>query len=333
MHRLTATYKIELPYHLRIRRSKEDPLRYNAVIEEFDVEVALVCDGDVGYKEKDDLNFTRIVTQINVSISRDEDSAPPDVIVSEKAKRDFRDRVPWFEKRLDEYRLIAIEAANRVIRFFRYEMRTPNLLEFTGGDKFLNPHWTNETGKEIEPGIITVGGHVIHPRGPLLLGEKDFTEAEDEKLRYVLQNDIAIELHMAFLADAQTSVINGKLRRAVLEMAIACEVAVKGALFANSTTAGATYEYLEEKGRVHIKVIELIDGVAKAVFGQSFKDADPDAYKDIDHLFRARNKVAHRGDLIYRDDCGTKHNVDRPTLAAWWASVETLMSWIDKTLM
>lgn len=331
MHRLTATYKIELPYQLRIRRSKEDPLRYNAFIEEFDVEVALVCDGDVGYKEKDDLHFTRTVTQIDVSISRDEDSAPPDVIVSEIAKRDFRDRAPWFEKRLNEYRLIAIEAANRVIRFFRYEMRTPNLPEFTGGDEFLNPHWTNETGKEIQPGIIIVGGRVIHPRGPLLLGEKDFTEAEDEKLRYVLQNDIIIELHMVFLADAQTSVMNGKLRRAVLEMAIACEVAVKGAIFANSTTAAA-YEYLEDKGRVHTKVIELIDGVAKAAFGQSFKDVDPIAYKDIDHLFRARNKVAHRGELIYRDDCGAQHNVDRPTLAAWWVSIETLVSWIDKTL-
>lgn len=332
MYRLTATYNIELPYPFRIRRSEEDPLRFRTVIEEFDVEVVLVCYDGARYKEKDDLYFTRIVTHIDVSISRDEDSAPPDVIVSEKGTRDFRDRAPWFENKMDEYRLISIEAANRVIRFFRYEMRTPNLQEFTGGDEFLNPYWTNENGEEIEPGIIKINAGVIRSRGPLLLGEKDFTESEDERLRYVLQNDIEIELHMMFLADTQTSIKNGKLRRAVLEMAIACEVAVKGAIFANSTTAAA-YECLEDKGRVHTRVIKLIDGFAKAAFGQSFKDVDPIAYKDIDHLFRARNKVAHRGDLTFRDDNGTQHNVDRPTLTAWWASIETLMSWIDKTLM
>ena len=98
MYRLIATYKIELPHPLRIRRSKDDPLRYNAVIEEFDVEVALVCDGDSEYKEKDDLHFTRTVTQIEISISRDEDSAPPDVIASERGARDFRNRAPWFHQ-------------------------------------------------------------------------------------------------------------------------------------------------------------------------------------------------------------------------------------------
>ena len=83
MSRFTATYNIELPNQLRIRRSKDDPLRYNAVIEKFDVEVVLVCDDGSRYKEKDDLYFTRMVTRIVMSISHDEDSAPPDVIVSE----------------------------------------------------------------------------------------------------------------------------------------------------------------------------------------------------------------------------------------------------------
>ncbi len=146
-----------------------------------------------------------------------------------------------------------------------------------------------------------------------------------------MQNDVNIEMHMEFFADAQTSVVNGKFRRAILELAIACEVAVKGAFFAKSTIAGAAYEYLEDKGKVHTRVIELIDGVAKVALGQSFKDVAPDAYKDIDHLFRARNKVAHRGELIYRDEGGTEREVDRSTLEAWWVSVDTLLSWIDKT--
>jgi len=334
MYRLTATYKIELPNQLRVKRSEDDPLCYNAVIEEFDVKVALVYDGGFWYKAKDDLHKTRKVSRIDVSISRDENSAPPDILVSETGERDFKDRGPWFSKRAKEYRRVALEAANRVIRFFRYEMRTPRLLEFTDiNNKFRNPQWTNEAGKDLQPGLSESVVTGLLARGPGLFGEKDFTEAEDEKLLYTLQNDVDIEVHMEFLADAQTSVKNGELRRAILEMAIAYEVAVKGAFFAKSTTAGAAYEYLEDKSRVHTKVIELIDGVAKAAFGQSFKDDDPNAYKDIDHLFRARNKVAHRGEMIYRDDGGTEHEVDRPTLESWWASEDTLMKWIDKHRM
>ena len=232
------------------------------------------------------------------------------------------------------YRRISLEAANRVIRFFRYEMRTPSLLEFINSNQdFRNPQWTNEAGEEIQPGIIEFVVTGLRPRGPRLVGEKDFTEAEDDKLRYALQNDVDIEMHMEFLADAQTAIKIGKLRRAILEMAIACEVAVKGAFFAKSTTAGAAYEYLEDRGRVRVSVIELIHVVAKEAVGQGFKDVDPDAYQDINYLFQARNKVAHRGLMIYRDVGGTKREVDRPTLEAWWASVDILMSWIDTTLM
>jgi len=331
MYRLTATYKIELPNQLRVKRSKDDPLRYTAVIEGFDAEMVLVRNGGASIKEKCDVHETRAVTRIDISISRDEDSAPPDVPVNEKGGRDFTDRAPWFGKREHEYRRMAVEAVNRVIRFFKYEMKTPRLREFSVHDtEFRNPQCTNRDGKEFQSGIIELTSSVLSPPGPGLLGQKDFTEDEDAKLRRALQNDLDIEIHREFLSDAQTSVLNDKLRRAILEIAIACELAVKGAFFAKATTAGAAYEYLEDKRRVHVKVIELIDGAAKVAFGQSFKDVDPNAYTHIDFLFRARNKVAHRGERIYRDDGGTEYQVDRQTLEAWWASVDTLMKWIDK---
>jgi len=331
MYRLTATYKIELPNQFRVKRSKDDPLRYTAVIEEFDVEVVLVCNGGTSFKANGDLHETRTVTRIDVSISSDEDSTPPEVPTLEKGGRDFKDRASWFGKRADEYSRIAIEAANRVIRFFKYEMRTPRLREFSKvNSDFSNPLWTNRNGKELETGRIEFVVTVLSPPGPGLLGEKDFTEAEDVKLRSALQSNLDIEMNMDFLSDAQTSVINGKLRRAILEMAIACEVAVKGVFFSKSTTAGAVYEYLEDNRQVHVRVIDLINGAAKVAFGQSFKDLDPDAYKNIDFLFRARNKVAHRGERIYRDDGGTEYHVDRPTLEAWWESVDKLMNWIDQ---
>jgi len=167
MYRLTATYKIELPNQLRVKRSKDDPLRYTAVIEEFDVEVVLVCNGGASFKAKGDLYETRAVTRIDVSISRDEDSAPPDVPVRVTGSRDFTDRASWFSKRRDEYRRIAVEAVNRVIRFFKYEMKTPSLQEFSvNNNAFCKPQWINISGKEFQTGIIEFTGTILSPPGP-----------------------------------------------------------------------------------------------------------------------------------------------------------------------
>lgn len=330
MYRLTATYNIELPDRLRVKRSKDDPLRYAADIEGFVAEVVLICNEGVSIKLMNEAYETRSCRRINISISRDEDSAPPDIIITEKGGRDFTDRVAWFDKQSNEYRRIAAIAVNRVIRFFKYEMKTPHLREFSMyAPEFNNAHWTDMVGKKIEGGLIELTANPLSRPGLGLLGEKDFTEDEDTKFINAFQNDLDIEIHREFLSDAQTSVHNDKLSRAILEIAIACELAVKGAFFAKATTAGAAYDYLEDKSRVHVKVIELIDGAAKVAFGQSFKDVDPKAYTHIDFLFRARNKVAHRGERTYRDDGGTEYQVDRPTLEAWWASVDTLMKWID----
>ena len=322
---------MELPYWLRIKRAEDDPLVYTSLIEGFDAEVILVRNGGASIKEKGKKHETCAVTRIDVSISRDEDSAPPDVPVNEKGGKNFTDRAPWFGEREPKYRWAAVEAINRVIRFFKYEMNTPQLREFSMHDaNFSNPRWTNKNGNDLQSGIFEFTLSILSPPGPELLGEKDFTKNEDKKLRHALQNDLEIEIHREFLSDAQTSILNDKLHRAILEMAIACEVAVKGTFFAKATVAGSVYEYLEDKKRVSVKVIELIDGVAKVAFGQSFKDVDRDAYTHIDFLFRARNKVAHRGERTYRDDQGNEHQVDRPTLEEWWVSVDTLMKWLAK---
>ena len=71
-----------------------------------------------------------------------------------------------------------------------------------------------------------------------------------------------------------------------------------------------------------------LDAVAKHTLGESFKEANPTAFENIDLLFRCRNKVAHKGELTYRLDSGIQHSVNRETLETWWASTEELMVWI-----
>jgi len=331
MYRLTASYRIELPNWLRVKRAEDDLLRYTAVIEGFDTEVILVRNGGASIKKEGEKHETRAITRIDVSVSRDEDSAPPGVAVNEKGGSNFTDRAPWFDEREPEYRRVAVKAVNRVIHFFKYEMNTPRLREFSMHDaQFDNPEWTNRDGEKLQSGLVKFTVSLLPFRDRGLLGEKDFTENEDTALGDALQNDLDIKTHREFLSDAQTSILNGKLRRAILEMAIACEVAVKGAFFAKGSVAGAAYEYLENKKNLRVRVLELVGGAAKAAFGESFKDVDPGAYTHIDFLFRTRNKVAHRGEMFYLDDENNEHQVDRSILETWWESVDKLMEWIAK---
>ena len=329
MPRLTAIYVIELARYVRVRRSEDDRLRYSATIDGFDVEIVLIPNGGARSQQAGDIYETRAMTRISVSVSRDEDSAPPNIDTNNEGHRDFRRRSTWFGER-PEYREVAVKAVNRMVRFCKYELQIPKLRELHVHDsQFQNPKWLGADDLELDSGVVELSVELLSSQGPGLVGEKDFTADHDERLQDVLQNGLSVEIHQEFLADAQTSIVNGNLRRAILEMAIACEVAIKQLFFKESTTAGAAYEYLESKRHVNVRAIDLIHGVAKEVFGESFKDVDSEAYLHIDLLFRSRNKVAHRGRAIYRDN-GGEHTVNRECLEEWWSSVDILMNWIEQ---
>jgi hypothetical protein len=126
------------------------------------------------------------------------------------------------------------------------------------------------------------------------------------------------------MSDAQSVVLQGNMRRAVLEMAIACEIAAMQALFSPSTQFGAAYGHLAGKGKVNVKVIDLIDSAAKTVLKRSFKEDEKIHYDNIDHIFRCRNQAAHKGKLTYKDK-GVEHSVDKSTLSVWWDSALILL--------
>ena len=111
-------------------------------------------------------------------------------------------------------------------------------------------------------------------------------------------------------------------------MALAVEVMVKRKFFGGDDAAGATFDHLEDKGKVNVRVIDLLHLTAKEVYGESFKETSHDEYEHLDHLFRARNKVAHRGTAVFRDDKSNLHVVDNAMLRRWWDAVTTLRSWL-----
>jgi len=132
-----------------------------------------------------------------------------------------------------------------------------------------------------------------------------------------------------FLSDCQTSIVEGNYPRGVLEMAIACEVAIKQAFFFDKTPAGAAFEYLESKQHVEFPVVEFLHGPAQAAFSESFKTKNPKDYQNLEFLFRCRNKIAHRAAAYYSDG-KTNKEIDRETLEQWWITVDKLFAWLDK---
>ena len=194
-------------------------------------------------------------------------------------------------------------------------------------DSLNNPEWTDCDGVQLGKGT----GLVTLEPTPGMYGELGtvlFQKKHDKAFIRALLSPIEPRLEEEFLYDAQVSIWRGNIRLAVFEMALTVEVIVKRKIFGVDVAVGSAFEHLEDKGKVNVPVVDLLHSTAKAVYGESFKETNPAEHKHLDHLFRARNKVAHRGKAVFRDDKGVLHEVDDAMLPLWWDTVTTLQSWL-----
>ena len=129
------------------------------------------------------------------------------------------------------------------------------------GCDFQNPVWIDESRNKIENNEWFGVGTPL----PSLsrFGVRSLSSHDDADLVNVLQNPISPDLFEELLSDAQSAAFQDNLRRSILKTAIACETVVKQTFFAKATPSGAAYEYLEDKGKVHVTIPELIHSVAK----------------------------------------------------------------------
>ena len=104
---------------------------------------------------------------------------------------------------------------------------------------------------------------------------------------------------------------------------------VKRTFFAKASPAGAAFDYLEDKAKVSVRVLELLDVIAEEAFSRSYRKENGADYQYIDQLFRCRNKIAHRGELLFRDDHGATVQVDAKTVGIWWLAVANLKDWLE----
>lgn len=218
-----------------------------------------------------------------------------------------------------------------LLDYFRYERGMPFLRPINAG------HVTSCTWKDANGNVIRDDEQVVYlaefpgfPAGLSSLGSSALPPTEMYKLHDAIVSPKTYTVVDELRSQARDAIFEGQLMLAVLLLAVATEVAVKLAFFGEGSIASDAFDFLEDKGKVEVSTIEMIHGVAKRAFGVSFQEAHPKDYEHISFLFRCRNKVAHRGRLLYSDGKnGPMRTLDRGTMNQWWNSVTNLLEWLS----
>lgn len=325
---LTAKFSIEVSSPCLLQWPEEAIPEVVTTYNSFHVVAKLVSAEHWRSKTGADTDWTTGLGEIQIEVSRNEPDSPPDVIVTPEGMRDLTLQGEYLRPKQGEYKAAAREIANRILRFFQYSLSTPLVRQISTWDQALHAAtWWDANGREVRGDVIFVAEPLPGRRGEM--GVRRLTPTELPELQAFVSNPIEPSLTLTLLSDAQTAWFEGSLRRSVLELAICTEVMVKRRFFAGDSPVGAAFDYLEDRAKVSVRVLDLVDSVAQEAFGKSYKAEDPDNHKRIDHLFRCRNKIAHRGELSFRDDSGKTVTVDAPLVVTWWQAVSHLRTWLE----
>lgn len=328
MPRLFAEFYVELPGQCLYAFPDAAEVTYKLPFQEYEVEIALQMEKGSTNRGHGDINWIGTLHTLKVTASREEPEFPPVVTPDIAGKRDYSSQFEYFWGRIGQYAVAAREITNRLVRYFQFVLGTPHLEEFKGSHQaFSNATWKNSLGEEVGKGAtIVVFPSVPGLHGPL---RADCLCQENlDDLGKFLLNPRDFSVAEQLIDNARGAWFNENLQRTVLELAIGCEVVVKRRFFSEDSPSGAAFDYLEDKAKVNVKVLELIDAVAHAAFGKSFRTSNPDDYRKIDNLFRCRNKIAHRGVLSLRNDSAETIVPDKNMVADWFNSVVKLKTWL-----
>lgn len=328
MPTLTAKFSLEIGSPCRLSWPDGQIPEVIATFGDCRVAAKLVSGESWRGKYKDDTNWTTLLCKLAIDVTKDECESCPGVIVRPDGMQDYIAQSGYLRSKQPEYQKAAYEMAHRILLYFQYSLFTPFVETIALENQSLqNPTWYDETGTELKSGSVFV-------RPPIQglndeLGAKKLSPVELPKLQLFVLAPREPSLAEALLSEAQTAWFEGSLRRSVLELAICTEVLVKRCFFAHASPAGAAFDYLEDKGKVSVRVLDLLDSVAEEAFNRSFKKDAPDDFQRLDHLFRCRNKIAHRGELLYRDDSSKFVVADAPLVKVWWQAVANLKAWLE----
>ena len=328
MPKLIAEFQIELSGHCLVSLPDSENLSFEVEIKGFEVTIQLLTHPRVVKRGEE--KFINTIERIILRVGRIEHEIPPELPERADGVRDYTIQELYFSKRVERYRAIACEALNRVIRFFKFQLHTPFLEEFHQRTNALGkPKWMDGSGQEVGKGGMIFFVEKI----PGLWGElgvRSLVEGDIPNFQLALKSSGEPKIYDQILAGAREAIFESNLRRAVVELAMACEILVKECFFSGKIPALVAIGNLEDRGKVQLRVLDLIDQVAVEVFGNSFRGEGISHFQHIDHLFRCRNKVVHKGKLAYRKDTGKEETPNEKTLRSWWESVVKLEVWIKQ---
>jgi len=321
MHRLSAKFELSLIAACAsqiLHGEVAPPLQ--AAVDDFEVTACVFGDPDSLVTESgDSIEASR---NLVVTATREEAEDIPQI-----------HRHEYFDSRVGPYRTAALEMANRLVRFLKHKLHAPYLNLFTGKEFDFNwPTWLDSNGLAIDSGVV----HLNSPLPPGIGGKlraRPFLVENWTPAKESVVNPYEPPLQQVLLSDAQSAWYAKDMRRTIIDTAIAVEVMVKRRYFAGSSPAGLAFDYLEDKGKVTAKVLDLIDRIAVVAFGRSYKLEEPKHFNAIDHLFRCRNKVVHRGQLIFNDDAGVFHPASPEVVASWWEAAQDLDAWLQAAVV
>lgn len=340
MARLTATFQITLPEPFLCERpERERPLDppltaddriFRLNVNDFAVEIELGGFSGSSRGSGGGPMATEI-TSLVFRVTRDEADSPPVVEPAEDGTIDWTALQEYLWEKGKEYIVVVEQVIERMSAYFRFRAghALVQLHPERGQPHFLNPVWTDEMGKTVwnRKSSFVFGGSAslhLYPRFDVTA----YRPSDRLALMAALEQPLELDLYEELLADVRDAVAMGNLRRAVLELAIACEVAVKQIYFNPESYADAAYSYLEEKGRVRARVLDFVDAIAVHTFGRSLRTEDAQCFQRLVYMFRCRNRIAHRGILIFRDDQGNEVTADSARLLDWWSAVRKTIDWL-----
>jgi hypothetical protein len=340
MQRLIATFDVSLSSPLFVNgpaqqegvRTIEEP-RYATMIDDSDVEIALLeAHHAMTIMAGDKILSGPIwaVPQVRVSVNRTEMVEPPPI---RRTLEGQHDRAAYFRERTDIYQKLALEALRRFLRFFKY-CRAHVLLPDASAADMTTLTWTDETGQELPsnvalPRVLSLYGIELDEE----VGVRALAVADDPALQQALaEPPIEPELYEELLSDARAALFQGSLRRAILELAISCEVAIKQAFFDKATEAALSM-YFDERRQLRDSVggfTNLLSEPAQQILGQNFRKTEKRACIHIDNLFQCRNQIAHEGQPTYKNKRGRLRTLDQAVAKEWFKAADRLFHWLRR---
>lgn len=333
---LTAVFRIPLPFGVLLIRGTDDdvptkpPLRIRFRSGNTRARIRIPFHG-AGRKYKGETEWTHVASNPILVVSIPEAEDPPHIELTARGGKDWGPLQLWLNERHPRFEAEARRITDRFLFTLRHTFGVPLVQGSTDLSPvpFANPVW-RYTGR----GTLSDRGWTMIPKGsPGLMLYPAFrvVPLTEDNLRAIqdgLREHAEVPLYRELLADARDMVARSDYRRAVIDLAVACEVALKHRLLVHGSIAARTWQYLEQNRQLRIGVHDLLQA-ARNIAPQE----PPSSSSMLPDLISCRDRIVHHGVVEYRR---TKNDpwqaVDRATVTAWWSAVADYVDWLETSL-